>query len=134
MGVFLEIIFLGETAKYLKTGKSTFYKMAREGKTSVVKLENNIKEDPGEQWNAEKVQKIFQNACRRLGIKKEVTVHSLRHSFATHLLEGGIDLRYIQELLGHKSSKTTEIYTHVNTKDLSAIKNPLDSLLTDGGI
>ncbi len=91
-------------------------------------------------WNREKhitartAQKIFQNACRRSGIKKEVTVHSLRHSFATHLLESGIDLRYIQELLGHKSSKTTEIYTHVSAKDLSAIKNPLDSLLTEGGI
>ncbi len=89
-------------------------------------------------WNREKhitartVQKIFQNACRKAGIKKNVSVHSLRHSFATHLLESGIDLRYIQELLGHKSSKTTEIYTHVSTKNLSAIKNPLDSLLAGG--
>jgi excisionase family DNA binding protein len=90
-------------------------------------------------WNKEKhitertVQKIFQNACKKAGIKKNVSVHSLRHSFATHLLESGIDLRYIQELLGHKSSKTTEIYTHVSTKNLSAIKNPLDSLLGGGG-
>lgn len=91
-------------------------------------------------WNTEKhitertVQKIFQNACKKAGIKKNVSVHSLRHSFATHLLESGIDLRYIQELLGHKSSKTTEIYTHVSTKNLSAIKNPLDSLLGGDGI
>jgi len=90
-------------------------------------------------WNKERhitartVQKIFQNACKKAGIKKNVSVHSLRHSFATHLLESGIDLRYIQELLGHKSSKTTEIYTHVSTKNLSAIKNPLDSLLAGGG-
>ena len=90
-------------------------------------------------WNKEKhitartVQKIFQNACKKAGIKKNVSVHSLRHSFATHLLESGIDLRYIQELLGHKSSKTTEIYTHVSTKNLSAIKNPLDSLLAGDG-
>jgi len=86
-------------------------------------------------WNKERhttartVQKIFQNACKKAGINKNVSVHFLRHSFATHLLESGIDLRYIQELLGHKSSKTTEIYTHVSTKNLSAIKNPLDSLL-----
>ncbi|CAD7772433.1 Tyrosine recombinase XerD [Candidatus Methanoperedenaceae archaeon GB37] len=89
-------------------------------------------------WNKEKhitartVQKIFQNACKKAGIDKDVSVHSLRHSFATHLLESGIDLRYNQELLGHKSSKTTEIYTHVSTKNLSAVKNPLDILLKGG--
>lgn len=80
------------------------------------------------------VQRIFLRACKRAGIKKEVSVHSLRHSFATHLLESGIDLRYIQELLGHKSSKTTEIYTHVSIKNLGAIKNPLDNLFKGGGV
>jgi hypothetical protein len=57
-----------------------------------------------------------------------VTIHGLRYSFATHLIEGGTDLRYIQELLGHKDSKTTEIYTHVSTKSLGKIKSPLDTL------
>lgn len=74
------------------------------------------------------VQAIFEQACEKAKMMKDVSVHSLRHSFATHLLESGTDLRYIQELLGHKSSKTTEIYTHVSNKDLSQIKSPLDRL------
>lgn len=79
------------------------------------------------------VDKIFRNACEKAGIKKEVSLHALRHSFATHLLEGGTDLRYIQELLGHAHSKTTEIYTkyiytHVSTKSLGKIRSPLDNL------
>jgi site-specific recombinase XerD len=59
-----------------------------------------------------------------------IKIHSLRHSFATHLLEGGVDLRYIQEILGHKSSKTTEIYTDVSNRELGKIMNPLDSIMT----
>ena len=74
------------------------------------------------------VQAIFGQAKQKAGIKKEVSVHSLRHSFATHLLEMGTDLRYIQELLGHKISKITEVYTHVSSKSLGKIKSPLDSL------
>ena len=83
---------------------------------------------PGKHINRRTVEKIFTAAYKRAGIRKEVSVHSLRHSFATHLLESGTDLRYILELLGHKSSKTTEIYTPVSNKDLSKIKSPLDSL------
>ncbi len=80
------------------------------------------------------VDKIFRNACDKTGIKKDVSVHTLRHSFATHLLEGGTDLRYIQELLGHAHSKTTEIYTHVSTKSLGKITSPLDTIeLAKGG-
>ncbi len=75
------------------------------------------------------VQKIFEKARYKSKIQKNVSVHSLRHSFATHLLEGGIDLRYIQELLGHRNIKTTEIYTHVSRKDISRIKSPLDQII-----
>jgi len=79
------------------------------------------------------IEKVFDQACERTGIKKDVSVHDLRHSFATHLLESGVDLRYIQELLGHASSKTTEIYTHVSTRSLGEIRSPLDNLDFEGG-
>lgn len=75
------------------------------------------------------VQRIFENSCDKAKINKDASVHTLRHSFATHLLETGVDIRYIQELLGHSSSKTTEIYTHVTTKNIANIKSPLDELL-----
>lgn len=84
--------------------------------------------EPGHYIAARSVQNLFARAVSKAGIQKEVSVHSLRHSFATHLLESGTDLRYIQELLGHASSKTTEIYTHVSTKALGKIRSPLDSL------
>jgi len=74
------------------------------------------------------VQRIFKKACEKADIKKSVGIHSLRHSFATHLLESGTDLRYIQELLGHKSPKTTQIYTHVSNTALQRIVNPLDRM------
>ena len=71
---------------------------------------------------------VLKQALLKSGIKKPVTLHWLRHSYATHLLERGTDLRYIQELLGHKSSKTTEIYTHVSIQSLQKIWSPFDDL------
>ena len=69
---------------------------------------------------------VLKRAASQAGISKNVTPPMLRHRFATHLLEQGTDLRYIQELLGHNSSKTTEIYTHVSTKAVANFKNPVD--------
>jgi len=82
----------------------------------------------GEAYDARSLQQVLKNAVKKAGIRRPVTLHWLRHSYATHLLESGTDLRYIQELLGHSSSKTTEIYTHVSTKSLQQIKSPFDDL------
>ena len=82
----------------------------------------------GGKYSPTSVANILKKAALKAGIKKTVTPHMLRHSFATHLLEQGTDLRYIQELLGHNSSKTTEIYTHVSKKAIDKIRNPMDDL------
>ncbi|SHH16905.1 integrase/recombinase XerD [Flavobacterium micromati] len=82
----------------------------------------------GMPYDSRSLQLVLKQALRKTGITKPATLHWLRHSFATHLLESGTDLRYIQELLGHSSSKTTEIYTHVSTKSIQQIKSPFDDL------
>lgn len=83
----------------------------------------------GEQYTAESVVKIIKNAAKKAKIRKIITPHMLRHSFATHLLENGTDLRYIQVLLGHNSTKTTEIYTQVAINNIKAIKSPIELLI-----
>ena len=74
------------------------------------------------------LQKAVKQAVNRAGINKRVTTHTFRHSFATHLLENGVNIRVVQDLMGHADVKTTEIYTHVMQKDLDVIQSPLDSL------
>ncbi len=93
------------------------------------KPKHHLFEGPdGGPYSPRSVQVIFHRAREKAGVATPATVHTLRHSFATHLLEKGTDLRYIQALLGHSSSKTTEIYTHVSTKALGKIRSPLDDL------
>ena len=85
-------------------------------------------QETGEAYTARSLQQVLKQAVAKARIKKPVTLHWLRHSFATHLLENGTDLRYIQEILGHSRSTTTEIYTHVSNKSIQKIVSPFDYL------
>ena len=79
-------------------------------------------------YSGTSITKVVRDARIAAGIKKKITPHVLRHSFATHLMDNGTDTRYIQELLGHKSLETTAIYAHVSTKDFQKIISPLDRI------
>jgi site-specific recombinase XerD len=86
-------------------------------------------EGPGRRrYSPASVNAIIKHSAARAGIRKNISAHVLRHSFATHLLERGTDLRYIQSLLGHESSRTTERYTHVTKKGFEQLRSPLDNL------
>ena len=89
---------------------------------------------PGQPYSDRSAQRIFQLAKEKAGIHKAVSFHSLRHSFATHLLEKGIDIRFIKDLLGHFSIKTTTRYLHVKRENLVNIMSPLDDIFGKGGI
>jgi site-specific recombinase XerD len=87
-----------------------------------------LSEQTGQQLSKRTISKVFENACAKAGLPRLGGIHTLRHSFATHLLEHGTDIRIIQELLGHSSSKTTEIYTHVSTNLIAKVKSPIANL------
>ena len=89
-------------------------------------------EDSTDHLSERAAQHVFEDAKKRAGILKRATFHSLRHSFATHMLEDGVDARYIQEFMGHDSIETTQRYMHVTEKGLERIKSPLDNLKSGG--
>lgn len=96
-------------------------------KLTVLKDSNDFvfESERGGKLSTRTLQKVFENALKKSKCNKSATFHSLRHSFATHLLENGVDVRYVQELLGHANIRTTQIYTHVTNPNLKNIKSPL---------
>jgi len=112
--VILSGAWIGEFKEYLSTRKA--------------QCEYVFSKENGTQLSVDMVQWIVRSCRKKAGIKKNVTPHSFRHSFATHLLEAGESIRKIQELLGHSDLSTTQIYTKVSTDELKKVKSPLDSL------
>ena len=82
----------------------------------------------GGQYSNTSAAKVLQRAVKKAGIKKRVTLHTLRHSYATHLTNRGVNIQYLQEILGHNNPKTTMLYTHLSGKDIRNIKSPLDDM------
>lgn len=115
----------GNKDRYTLLGKSTLTSLRKY--YLEYRPKDYLFESPkGKKYSPTSISRIIETAVEKAGIKKTVTAHTLRHSFATHLLENGTDLRYIQLLLGHNSTKTTEIYTHVASNHFVSIKNPID--------
>ena len=104
--------------EYIKKERPFFYLFEGQGST----FSNPLK------YSSASIGAVLKASVSKTSIKKKITVHTLRHSFATHLLERGTDIRYIQSLLGHDSPKTTQIYTHITTKGFDQIISPMDGL------
>ena len=120
---------------HIKGGKGKKDRITIFSKKLVKELKKRVEDKTGEDWLFESerggklsirtAQVVFSVALKQVGIKRPATFHSLRHSFATHLLENGVDIRYVQELLGHANIRTTQRYTKVTNPSLRNIKSPL---------
>ena len=110
--IILSQAFIDDSRRYMKHHNSKYL------------FENH----KGSMLSGRNIQKIVERTAKKAGIRKRVTPHTLRHSFATHLLEAGVDIRKIQELLGHANLQTTQIYTKVSTEELKKVKSPMDLL------
>jgi integrase/recombinase XerD len=132
----IQDINLAEKTGIVKSGKGNKDRMFILSEKSIADLRIFMDKHPNYQYVFSKekplttrnIQKIVKTATKKAFINKKVTPHTMRHSFATHLLEAGTDIRYIQVLLGHENLNTTQIYTHVSTEELKKIKSPLDAL------
>ena len=89
---------------------------------------------PDRALTARTVQRVFEIAVKKAGIKKEVSVHTLRHSFGTHMLESGVDVYHIQRLLGHTTVKTTTVYLHIAQQDAVKLSSPLESVMASSNV
>ncbi len=113
-----------------KGAKDRLFHLSPELAKAIPEGEGYLFQGRGGMYSVKSIQMIVKNAARRAGISRTVTPHMLRHSYATHLLEQGVDIRLIQELLGHASLNTTQIYTHVATSSFRSLPNPYDALKT----
>lgn len=131
----IEDLNLGECTGWVRKGKGSKDRLISISRSLAEEIKEYLERRGSENkylFSKEKplttrnIQKIIKNTTQRAGISKRVTPHTLRHSFATHLLEGGTDIRVIQAMLGHSSLSTTQVYTHISTEQIKKVRNPLD--------